>query len=156
MSPWISGNPPSPPPPPPSCPPPSLLPNCIPLPAQFWHLAILICMYMPSLCGPWASEIDQQCHAVCYRKAGSDTKQTYVHTCTLETWFKGKEKTHIISDSAPTGVDTPERVCSTFKARKTLLTLCSVAQEDFGIRNTDAEVKESATASRSYIIGVAI
>ena len=38
--------------------------DCLPLPPPQWHLAILICMYMPSLCGPRAGEIDQQCRVL--------------------------------------------------------------------------------------------
>lgn len=154
MSPWISS--------PPHLPHPfasaSPLPaqfvswsDCLPLPPPQWHLAILICMYMPSLCGPWAGQIDQQCrvllhvsrkqwlphaigahvcehmqacipagthvdgldaqqiythkqtHTVCASPADFDTLQTYMQRCTLETWLKGFENTHIFLDSAPRG-----------------------------------------------------
>lgn len=34
---------------------------------------------------------------------GFDTLQTYMHTCTLETWLRGIENTHIILDGTPHG-----------------------------------------------------
>lgn len=88
-----------------------------------WHLALLICIYMPLLCGLWAAEIDQQfpgllhislksdCHTQqdnvyeCER-AGVHVCVVYFHACiharTLETWLKDKTHTST-SDVAPYG-----------------------------------------------------
>ena len=81
---------------------------------------------------------------------GSDTKQTYVRTCTLETWFRGKEKTHRMSDSVPAGLDTAECVRSTFKVEF----YCSLSLYLLILRSelTDINMQNSRMLNKMLII----
>lgn len=67
-----------------------------------WHLTILICMYMPSLCGRWAAEIDQQCSGMFYYMSVRDrdhTQWAYTQTCT--SWYVRNIQTY-----SQTGLET--------------------------------------------------
>lgn len=61
--------------------------DCFLLPHPQWYLAILICMYMPLLCGRRATEIDQQRSCMFYYMSVGgrkpDAMGTYTHTHTL-------------------------------------------------------------------------
>lgn len=89
----------------------------LPLSPPQWHLALLICIYMPSLCGLWAAEIDQQFPGLLHTSLKSECHtqhvhmsvsvcvvyfHTYIHACTLETWLNDRTRTST-SDGGPYG-----------------------------------------------------
>ncbi len=60
--------------------------DCFSLPPPQWYLAILICIYMPLLCGRRAAEIDQQHSGMFYYMSVGGRNQTQwahtsAHTC---------------------------------------------------------------------------